>query len=377
MIPRAVYESTLLRFFAPIRPYLEEDGISEIMINGPHRVFIERGGRIERTPVQFASHEALMSGLRNLAQYVGRHFDAHSPILEAHLPDGSRVEAVIPPAAPDGPNVAIRRFYRDSLTAQRLVELGSMSQLAMDTLAALVGGKQNIIVAGGTASGKTSLLNVLSAFARDDERIVVIEDSRELQLNKSHVVHLEAQPPDGRGRGEVSVRALFKATLRMRPDRIVVGEIRGGEALDLVQAMTSGHGGCMSTVHASHASDTVNRLETMAMMSDVAMPLSALRAQVASAIDFVVHAARLADGSRCVTAISEVLGYDRETGYDIRPLFERRYEDASETGKLASSLEPTGYIPRAAADLRASGLKLPAALYEVSAQMAEAKGNAS
>ncbi|MEM7608069.1 MAG: ATPase, T2SS/T4P/T4SS family, partial [Myxococcota bacterium] len=244
MIPREVFEQTILGFFDPIRPFMEDTSVSEIMINGPKEIYIEKGGRLSKTSATFPSHEALMSALRNLSQFVGRQLDEEHPILEARLPDGSRVEAVIPPASPDGPSVAIRRFFKDTLTIEKLLEFGSMTPDAAQTLQALVGCKQNIIVAGGTGSGKTSLLNCLSSFAGHNERVVIIEDARELQLQMPHVVQMEAQPPDPRGRGQVTIRDLFKATLRMRPDRIVVGEIRSGEALELIQAMTSGHGGC-------------------------------------------------------------------------------------------------------------------------------------
>jgi len=223
----------------------------------------------------------------------------------------------------------------------------------------LVACAQNIIVAGGTASGKTSFLNVLSSFIPADERVVVIEDSRELQLVQPHVVNLEAQPPDARGKGAVSIRDLFRATLRMRPDRIVVGEVRGGEALDLVQAMTSGHGGCMSTVHATHPRDTVSRLETMGLMSDVELPLFALRSQVASAINIIVHTGRQQDGKRVVTHIAEVLGYEPNTGYDIRDLFVREYQRGDGTGSVHSHLTPTGTPPSCVSLIRAMGYELP------------------
>jgi len=362
MIPKPIFEQTLRGFLAPIAPFLDDPTVNEIMINGPFQIFVERRGIVETTDAAFESHETLMSALRNLAQFVGRHFGPERPILEARLPDGSRVEAVIPPASPDGPTVAIRRFARDTLTMDRLLQFGSITADAVALLAVLVGCKQNIIVAGGTASGKTSLLNALSASIPLDERVVVIEDSRELQLQQPHVVQLEAQPPDARGRGQVSIRELFRATLRLRPDRIVVGEIRGAESLDLIQAMTSGHGGCLSTVHATHALDTLGRLETMAMMSDVQIPLQALRMQVASAIDFVVHTARLADGFRCVTEIAEVTGYDPAVGYHVQPLMARRYEGRDDDGHVRSVLEPTGAAPTAAAYFHAMGFELPACM---------------
>ena len=365
MIPKEVFDQTLMGFFAPIRPYLDDASVSEVMINGPNQIFIERKGRLILTPAKFESQEALMSALRNLAQYVGKHIDAQRPILEGRLPDGSRVEAVLPPAAPDGPCVAIRRFSKETLTTDLLIKYGSFTPEAGEFLRTVVAVKENIIVAGGTGSGKTSMLNALSGFITPEDRIVVIEDNREVQLQKPHVVQLEARPPDARGKGEVSIRSLFKATLRMRPDRIVVGEIRSGEALDLVQAMTSGHGGCMATVHATYPTDTLNRLETMCLMSDIEIPLTALRAQLASAVDIIVQTSRLRDGSRCVTHITEVCGYDPDKGgYRLEDVFIRRYHGDDANGKVISTFEPTGYIPHCTETIRGYGLDIPPILYE-------------
>jgi pilus assembly protein CpaF len=363
-IPREVFEQTLLQFFAPAAPFLADPTVTEVMINGPFEILIERKGCIERTPARFASRESLEAALQNLAQYAGRHFDAHRPILEAHFPDGSRVEAIMPPAAPDGPMVAIRRFFRERLTMDRLLEFGSVTREAASVISALVACKQNVVVAGGTASGKTSFLNAVSSFIAADERVVVIEDNRELQLQQPHVVQLEAQPANARGQGAVTIRDLFRATLRMRPDRIVVGEIRGGEALDLLSAMTSGHSGCLTTVHATHAIDTLNRIETMAMMSDVHLPLVALRAQVASAINFVVHTARLPDGFRCVTQLTEVTGYEEDKGYRLQDLFVREYQGRAPDGRVLSRLVPTGHRPTALAYMRNMGQVLPLALFQ-------------
>jgi len=274
---------------------------------------------------------------------------------------------VLPPAAPDGPMVAIRRFAKDTLTIDKLMAFGSFTPAAAQLLHAIVVVKQNIIVAGGTGSGKTSMLNALTGFIPEDERIVVIEDNREVQCQQTHVVQLESRTADGRGRGEVTIRDLFKATLRMRPDRIVVGEIRGAEALDLVQAMTSGHGGCLSTVHATYPTDTMNRLETMAMMSDVEMPLRAMRAQISSAIDFIVQTSRLRDGSRCVTHIAEVQDYDPDRGYRLENIFERRYEGQDPEGRIRSTFGATGAIPKAAELLRGHGYDLPDEIYAANA----------
>lgn len=359
MIPREVYEETILGFFDPIRPYLDDPGVSEVMINGHEKIYIEKGGMIAETDARFPSEEALMSALRNLSQFVGRRLDRQHPILEARMPDGSRVEAIIPPASPDGPAVAIRRFSKETLTMQKLLDFGALTQAASDTLRALVGAKQNVLVAGGTGSGKTSLLNALSSYAHPTERIVVIEDARELQLQQPHVVQFEAQQADPKGRGRVSIRDLFKATLRMRPDRVVVGEIRGGEAIELIQAMTSGHGGSLSTLHATYPNDTLNRLETMAMMSDVELPLVALRIQIASAIDFIVQTARQIDGSRGITHITEVLGYDLQDGYRLGDIFVRRFHGRQDDGKVISELVATGRLPRCMEMIKAMGLSLP------------------
>ena len=259
--------------------------------------------------------------------------------------------------------MAIRRFSREPLTIARLIEVGALSRPAADLLAVLVACKQNVVVAGGTSSGKTSVLNALSSFIPADERVVVIEDATELQLQQPHVLRLEAQPIDSKGKGGVSVRELFRATLRMRPDWIVWGR-SGGEALDLVQAMTSGHGGCMATIHATHSLDVVNRLETLALMSDVELPLYALRAQVASAVDFIVHTARLPDGTRCITQISEVTGYEGDRGYRFADLFVRRYEARGPSGRTGSQLVPLGTLPRCTELIVAMGLDLPPAMLE-------------
>jgi pilus assembly protein CpaF len=358
MIPLDVYQRTIRQFFAPIVPFLDDVSVTEIMINGAHEVVIERAGQLEDTDARFESPRQLTAAIRHLAQFVGRRVDAKRPILEGRMPDGSRIEAVLPPASPDGPHLAIRRFSKEKLTIERLVEFGALNIEACELLRVLVACKQNIIVAGGTGSGKTSMLNALSAFFGERERVVVIEDARELQLQRKHVVQMEAQPADAKGEGRVTIRDLFKATLRMRPDRIVVGEIRSGEAIELIQAMTSGHGGCLSTVHASYPSDTLNRLETMALMSDVEIPLSALRKQVASAIDIIVQTSRMADGSRGITHITEVSGYTPDSGYELRDLFLRRVRGRDQDGRIDSVLEATGVRPAAWDQAVALGLAM-------------------
>lgn len=371
-IPKEVFEETLLQFFAPIRPYLDDPSVSDIMINGPDQIYVEKKGQLHLVPARFETREALIAALRNAAQFVGKHIDEQRPILEGRLPDGSRIEAVLPPAAPDGPCVSIRRFFKETLTVQRLIDFGAMTEETAQALQALVVSKLNVLVAGGTGSGKTSMLNALSSYVPEGERVVVIEDSRELQLQRSHVCQLEARPPDPKGRGEVTIRDLFRATLRLRPDRIVVGEIRGGEALDLIQAMTSGHGGCMSTLHATYPRDTVTRLETMAMMSDVDMPLHALRVQLASAVNIICQVSRLQDGTRKITHITEVLGYDTERNqYLMQDIFARQYHGMDDRGVIQSDLVPTGIVPRCLPQLHEHGVDLPTGVYEA------AKNNAS
>jgi len=322
-IPRSVFEQTVASLFRPVAIYLKGDEVSEIMINGHEEIYVEKAGRLHLSDSRFDSEHDLMSALRNLSQFVGRELSPQRPILEARLPDGSRVQAVIPPAAPSGPVVSIRRFRRRQPTLQRLVELGSVPREISALLQSVVERKHNVVIAGGSGSGKTSFLNALSSLASDDERVVVIEDSQELQIQLRHIVQLESQPPNVRGIGGVTIRDLLRATLRLRPDRIVIGEIRGGEALDLIQAMTSGHRGCLSTVHATLPIDTLSRLETMALMSDVVVPLAVLRIQIASAVDTIVQVSRGRDGARFVTHVSEVHGWDAERGYHIEHLFER------------------------------------------------------
>jgi pilus assembly protein CpaF len=365
MISDEFFGGSIRRLFAPVADFLEDDKVTEIMINGPSRVYVERAGRIERTSRTFPNDDALLAGLRTIAQYAGQPLDELHPVLQARLPNGSRVQAVIPPASHDGVTVSIRRFSKSIFEIERLIELGALGVDAAATLVALTSAKLNIMVAGGTGSGKTSMLNTLSGSIASDERIIVIEDVKELQLRQDHVVYLEARPADSKNRGAVTIRDLFRASLRMRPDRIVIGEIRGGEAIDIIQAMVSGHGGCMGTLHATYPRDTLTRLETMALLSDVELPLAALRSQIASGVNIIVQVARLFDGSRRVTHISEVRGYDANTTkYDLQDIFVRRPVARGTDGASVHDLVPTGVIPAFLPQIEAHGGALPDTIYE-------------
>jgi pilus assembly protein CpaF len=366
VIPEIVFSSTLLGFFDPVRRYLDDPSVTEVMINGPGKIYVERKGKLSKVEETFPSVKSLYAALRNAAQYVGKHVDDERPILEGRLPDGSRLAAVLPPAGNGGPYVAIRRFFGEKLTMGKLLELDSLSPDAAEMIRVLVECKQNVVISGGTSSGKTSLLNAISELIPEDERVVVIEDSKELALLRDHVVTLEGRPADPKGRGEVTIRQLFKTTLRMRPDRIVIGELRGGEALDLVQAMTSGHGGCLTTLHATYPRDVLTRLETMSMMADIEMPLAAMRAQIASAVDIVVQGTRYRDGTRKVTHISEIIGFDMDKGkYAINDLFIRKVKGVDADGRVISSLRPTGNLPDCMETILASGMDVPASVYDM------------
>jgi len=369
MIPETVFAATLLDFFRPVRRYLDDPTVTEVMINGPGKIYIERRGKVEKVTETFPHVKSLYAALRSTAQYVGKFVDDDRPLLEGRLPDGSRVAAVLHPAGNGGPYVAIRRFFREKLTVDKLIELDSLTPDAADLISTLVACKQNVVIAGGTASGKTSMLNALSAFIPDDERVIVIEDSKELQLQRDHVVTMEARPPDAEGKNAISIRNLFNITLRMRPDRIVIGELRGGEALDLVQAMTSGHGGCLTTLHATYPRDVLTRLETMALMSDVQIPLAAMRTQIASAIEVIVQVSRLRDGTRKVTHISEVTGFDIDRGaYQIRDFYVRKVEGLDSNNMVKSKLLPTGLLPSALEHIHAQGYDIPRAMHIAAAR---------
>jgi pilus assembly protein CpaF len=332
VIQSAAYERALLRFLEPIAPVLAQPDVSEVVINGPSKIFIERRGKLEAFDAEL-DPEGLLGALRVVAQYAGRPLDDEFPILEAHLPDGARLEAVLAPIAEGGPCVAIRKHQLTSLSAEKLVELGALSEEALAYLQQAVAHQENILVSGGTGSGKTSLLRVLATMSDPDERLLVLEDARELALQRNHVVSLETRPADARGRGRITMADLLKATLRLRPDRIVMGEVRGAEALDLIQAMSTGHGGCLSTIHASSPVGALRRLETMALLAGYDVPLTALRAQVALAIHVVVQIERLAGGKRGVTEIARVLPLSAHGEYEVETVFLRTPEGLLREGR--------------------------------------------
>ena len=330
--------SFLTLFLMPVKEFLEDDTVSEILINGPEQVYIERAGRLEEVPVRFVSEPALRAAAANIAKSVGRILDEMHPRLDARLPDGSRVHAVIPPLSRIGTVIAIRKFKKDTLTIAKMQEFGSVDEDMVNLLRALVLLHKNVIVSGATSSGKTSVLNALSAFIPDVERVLVIEDATELQLQQRHIVPFETRKADKNGQGEVTIRDLIHSALRLRPDRIVIGEIRGGEALDLLQALNTGHAGSMSTIHANTPLDCLRRIETCALLSGIDVPLQALRSQVASAIDAVVHTARLSDGSRKVMSVAEVLPLENNE-YRVRELRRWTTESIAPDGKVFGHFE--------------------------------------
>lgn len=310
------------KLLAPIRPLLDDDGISEILINGASDIYVERRGRLERTDLRFATRDDLEAAARSIAQYSGKRLTPEEASIEARLPDGSRVQMIQPPASRSGLCISIRRFLREHRSIGDLVGQGSLTDASLSLLQAAVRLQKNVIISGGTGTGKTTMLNALSESFADHERVIVIEDTSELRIRKDHVVYLEVTKPDRFGRGGASVRELFRSSLRMRPDRIIVGECRGGEALDMIQAMTSGHSGSLSTVHANTPYDALHRLETLALMSDIDMPLRPLRAQIASAVNVVLQIARLKrTGRRRVVEIAEIEGLNDAGQYIVRSLY--------------------------------------------------------
>ena len=347
----------------PLEPLLADSTISDILVNSHDTIYIERRGKLEATNVRFKDDEHLMRVIERIVSQVGRRIDESSPMVDARLQDGSRVNAIIPPLAIDGPVVSIRRFGSDPLKMSSLIEFKALTKDIADMLQMVVTARLNVLISGGTGAGKTTLLNALSAYIPETERIVTIEDSAELQLQQPHVVRLETRPPNIEGRGEVSQRDLVKNALRMRPDRIVIGEVRGGEAIDMLQAMNTGHDGSLTTIHANTPRDAMARLETMIQMTGMRLSDRAMRQQIASALNLVVQVARMSDGSRRVTSISEVTGMEGET-ITMQEIFQYERTGIDAQGMVLGRFRPTGIRPRFAERLKACGLQLPRVFFE-------------
>ncbi|MBI1293624.1 CpaF family protein [bacterium] len=348
--------------FGPIQPLLDDESVSEVMVNGPAQVYVERGGKLTLSEVKFQDNAHVQRIIERILAPLGRRVDESSPMVDARLPDGSRVNAIIPPLAIDGPSVTIRKFSKKPLTVEDLVRFGSFTEDFAKFVEAAVISHLNIIVSGGTGSGKTTLLNVLSSFIPATDRIVTIEDSAELQLRQDHVVRLETRPPNIEGKGAITIRDLVTNSLRMRPDRLVIGECRGGEALDMLQAMNTGHDGSMSTAHSNSPRDTLSRLETMVLMAGMDLPLRAIRQQIAAAVDVIVHIERMRDGTRRLVYCTEVLGMEGETIL-TQDIFRFEEEGVDEKGKIIGQLRTTGIRPKVLERMKADQVNLPADLF--------------
>jgi pilus assembly protein CpaF len=349
--------------FGPIHPLLNDETVSEVMVNGPNQVYVERKGKLELTDVVFRNNEHVLHIIEKIVAPIGRRIDESSPMVDARLPDGSRVNAIIPPISLVGPSITIRKFAKDPLTIDNLLSFGTMSLEMAAFLEAAVKSRLNMVVSGGTGSGKTTTLNVLSSFIPNDERIITIEDAAELQLRQEHVVSLETRPANIEGKGAVTIRELVKNSLRMRPERIVVGEVRSGEALDMLQAMNTGHDGSLTTGHANTPRDMLARLETMVLMAGMDLPVRAIREQISSAVDLIVQQSRLRDGSRRVTHITEVQGMEGDI-IVMQDLFVFEQAGMDEDGKIIGTFRSTGIRPKFMHNLEAAGISLPSVMFD-------------
>jgi pilus assembly protein CpaF len=353
--------------YGPLEPFLRDDSVTEVMVNAHDRIYVERHGKLERTPATFVDNAHLMRIIDKIVSQVGRRVDESSPMVDARLPDGSRVNAIIPPLALRGPTLTVRKFSRDPYTMSDLIGFGTITGKAAQFISACVRGKLNILISGGTGTGKTTTLNALSAFVPNDERIVTIEDAAELQLQQEHVIVLESRPPNIEGQGEVRIRELVRNALRMRPDRIIVGEVRGAETLDMLQAMNTGHEGSLTTIHANSPRDALSRLETLVLTAGVDLPLRAIREQISSAFDLLIQISRLVDGSRRVTHITEVLRMESDV-ITLQDIFMARPPDEEHNpsggrARLLSPLSATGLKPHFLEKLAANGVVLPPSFF--------------
>ena len=352
--------------YGPLQPLLNDPEVTEVMVNGPKNVYIEKKGQLIKSNVAFDNDEHVLQIIDRIILPLGRFVDADNPTVDARLPDGSRVNAVVPPVAIDGPSITIRKFSKDKLGIDALINFGSITEKMAEFLRACVMSHLNIIISGGTGSGKTTLLNVLSSYIQEEERIITIEDAAELQLQQDHVLRMETKPANVDGRGAVTIRDLVRNSLRMRPDRIVVGECRGGEALDMLQAMNTGHDGSLTTIHANSARDALGRLETLVLMAGMDLPLKVVRQQAASAVDLIVQQTRLKDGSRKVTSVTEVAGMEGDTVV-LTDVFKFEQTGVTQDGKVLGELKPTGIRPLFTPRLEAAGFKLGADVFGASA----------
>lgn len=359
----SIFEDSVAEFLRPIRSLLDDPSVTEVMINGHREIFIEIKGKIHKTDFKFSSEEALIAAIRNISQFVGKPISEEDPILDARLPDGSRICAVIPPCAKNGPTMAIRKFSKEKLGLKDLINFGAMTGDMARFLDLCVILKRNILVSGGTGSGKTTLLNVLGSRIPGNERLLIIEDTAELQIKSNHVVRFETKHKDYKGEGEVTIRDLVKASLRLRPDRIIVGEVRGAEALDLIQAMNTGHDGSMGTLHANNPVQAMNRMETLCMIADSGVPAHVIRSQIADAIHIVVQANRLRDGSRKITYISELVGLDKAAAYEVRDIFKFEQTGVDPDGKVLGGHVACGNMPSFREAIETSGIPYPLQLF--------------
>ncbi|WP_084268811.1 CpaF family protein [Oceanobacillus damuensis] len=348
--------------YGPINPLLLDDDVSEVMVNGPKQVYAERNGKLSLTAIQFRDNDHVMAVLEKIVAPLGRRIDESSPMVDARLMDGSRVNAIIPPLALNGPTITIRKFSKDPFTIHDLVRFGTLTEEMADFIKASVEAKLNIFVSGGTGSGKTTTLNVLSSFISNKDRIVTIEDAAELQLGQEHVVSLETRPPNIEGKGSISIRDLVRNSLRMRPDRIVIGEVRGGEALDMLQAMNTGHDGSLATGHSNSPRDMVARLETMVLMAGMELPVKAIREQIAGALDLIIQQSRLKDGTRRITNITEVQGLEGDI-IVLQDIFKFKQSGLDHNGKIIGKLVPTGIRPKFYERMENEGIHLPSSIF--------------